>query len=109
MKKVEPKDRKEFNKLLNEMVDIFNGANGDYLTVEQWNEEWLHVEGIARVMYTVNKKYAAQLKTKFRELSIVDMPDFDKPASATYLLRMFGITAQSNGTEADVAWDMHRD
>lgn len=109
MKKIEPKDRKEFNKLLNEMVDIFNGAHGDYLSVEQWNEEWLGVEGIANVMYVVNKKYEAQLKEKFRELSFSDMADFDKPASATYLLRMFGITAQSNGTEADIAWDMHRD
>ena len=109
MRKIEAKDRKEFTKLLNEMVDIFNGAHGDYLTVEGWNEEWLGVEGIARVMYVVNKKYEVQLKTKFRELSFNDMSYFEKPASATYLLRMFGIAAQSNGAEADIAWDMHRD
>jgi hypothetical protein len=104
---IKPKDRKEFTKLLNEMVDIFNGAYGSYHTVEQWNEELLGVESIANVMFVVNQKYAGQLKEKFRELSFGDIADFDKPAKATKMLFMFGIRAQSNGSEADVAWDMN--
>ena len=107
MKEIKPKDRKEFNKLLNEMVDIFNGANGSYLNVEQWNEEWLGTDGISRVMYVVNRKYAGQLSEHFRELSFGDIADFEKPASAAYLLFQFGIRSQSNGGEVDVAWDMH--
>ena len=104
---IKPKDRKEFTKLLNEMVDIFNGAYGSYLSVEGWNEEWLGLEGVSNVMEVVNQKYAAQLKEHFRELSFNDIAEFDKPARAAKMLFMFGIRAQSNGSEADVAWDMN--
>ena len=103
--KIQPKDRKEFNKLLNEITDIMNGAHGSYLTVEQWNDNWLELEDIPNVVRIINEKYEDVLKERFRLLEVYDIAECTKPAKLTLFLYNFDVRAVSNGSEADIDWD----
>ena len=104
---IQPKDRKEFNKLLNEITDIMNGAHGSYLNVEQWNDEWLDIEDIPNVVRIVNAKYQDALQNHFRMLEVYDIGKCTKPARLALFLFKFDVRAISNGSESDVDWDIN--
>jgi len=111
MNDIKPKDRKAFMKLLNEIVDIYNGAEGTYSSIEGWNNEWAGADAIAQAMHVINEKYQIS-KCAWRKdggLEIYDVRHFDKPVkAAAFLFEYVGVRAkETNGNYADIDLDMN--